>query len=408
MRLSFDRRFLRGCLLSSVAATASLANVATSSADQPPKQTRTAKAFALVNDLNLEESSADESLEFPNLWLGIGLRDASDDLLEYVGIDNGVVVAEVVADSPASKVDVKEGDILISVDGKELSSSASLMDIIKKIPAKDGDAKQEALKLKLLRKGKEMTVELTPEKRPEQAKQATKRRINIEQVLDLENKSPEAIKELLQEHFHSLGKEGVGVWSFGVPSAMRQGQFSAKIQGDFEANVVKDINGKRIEVKVQRKNDGPAKVTVKEGDKATEYTEKQLDEVPEEVRDVARSLLGGSPGNLRSGALHIELKKGDKQESSDGSNRPTEKIERKGKAFIFGGPNARFIVPENADELRKMAEEMAKNAQQWTRDAAAAVPAEVKELKKEIDSLRKELQELRTQLKSSAENSSSK
>ncbi len=393
MRIGFTRRLVRCAIIgASVVSTCSAGRYGFSEEQPPKKGQMKIVASAFLDDD--QPAKGDAETDAPDLWLGIGLRDASKDLLEYVGREHGVIVANVMENSPAAKADIKSGDILLSVDGKELRDPASLIDIISKLPEAKGEAKPKPLKLSLLRKGQEFNVELTPESRPANLKRAKRRSIDIEQVLELDDKSPEAMKEMFGQYFKHLGKDGERIWSFGAPSVMGPGTFGSTIQGDFDATVVKEINGQRLEVSIQRKENQPAKIVVKEGDKSTEYTEKQLNEIPEAAREIARSLLGSRARIQFRHGVRIDPKK--EGAAADGQKQAEENI---GSWRFFGGePKSMFIFPRDTDDLQNMAEEMAKHAQKWTRDAAA-IPADVKTLKEEVEALRKEIQELRSQLK---------
>jgi len=65
---------------------------------------------------------------------------------------HGALVASVVADSPALKAGIKSGDVVRSVDGKDVDTAKELTRMISAV--KPGDS----VKLGLWRDGKDMTV----------------------------------------------------------------------------------------------------------------------------------------------------------------------------------------------------------------------------------------------------------
>jgi serine protease Do len=65
-------------------------------------------------------------------WLGVVLRTVDQWLVaryELV-VDKGVFVTEVAPDSPANKAGLQAGDIIVSVDGKEISTAQDLIQVI--------------------------------------------------------------------------------------------------------------------------------------------------------------------------------------------------------------------------------------------------------------------------------------
>ena len=73
--------------------------------------------------------------------------------------DVGVVVDDVVPDSPAEKAGLRKHDVLIEVDGEQITDMTVLQ---KAVAASDG----KPVELKLIRLAKEMTMAVTPEERP--------------------------------------------------------------------------------------------------------------------------------------------------------------------------------------------------------------------------------------------------
>ncbi|HKM38819.1 MAG TPA: trypsin-like peptidase domain-containing protein [bacterium] len=65
-------------------------------------------------------------------WLGVSLLDVTADLQQYFKLPDrrGAIVGEVVAGSPASKVDLKVGDVIRKVDDQIVESAQDLVDVI--------------------------------------------------------------------------------------------------------------------------------------------------------------------------------------------------------------------------------------------------------------------------------------
>lgn len=90
-------------------------------------------------------------------YLGVSLVDLSSELRDYYGApkSSGLLVSSIEDDSPAAKAGVRVGDIIISVDGKDVESSADLRRNIR--DKKDGDS----VRIELLRGRSRQTVVAT-------------------------------------------------------------------------------------------------------------------------------------------------------------------------------------------------------------------------------------------------------
>lgn len=84
-------------------------------------------------------------------WLGIFLHDKEGDKVE---------VARVYKKGPAAAAGIKQGDTIVSLDDKPVTSSAKLIEILSQLDPK------EEIKLVVLRDGKEKTLDITPDRTP--------------------------------------------------------------------------------------------------------------------------------------------------------------------------------------------------------------------------------------------------
>jgi serine protease Do len=75
--------------------------------------------------------------KFTRSWIGIGIEELRDDR-DYKNLekplapdtDDGVVVREMMANGPASKSDLRPGDVIVSVEGKTVKTARELKDSI--------------------------------------------------------------------------------------------------------------------------------------------------------------------------------------------------------------------------------------------------------------------------------------
>jgi serine protease Do len=71
-----------------------------------------------------------EKGEFTRAYLGVSISDMSDELSSFYGKKSGALVTAVEKDTPAEKMGLKRGDLIIALNGKEVESSSALRNLI--------------------------------------------------------------------------------------------------------------------------------------------------------------------------------------------------------------------------------------------------------------------------------------
>jgi membrane-associated protease RseP (regulator of RpoE activity) len=132
-------------------------------ADTPQRHTRTlvVKDGKVVTD---ERDGIPMEAFFiggPRAYIGVSLMKLTPELREHFGApkDAGVLVESVQNDSPAEKAGVRVGDIVLSVDGKDVTSSADLRAAMRE--KKEGDS----VRLEVLRGRARQTIVTTVKER---------------------------------------------------------------------------------------------------------------------------------------------------------------------------------------------------------------------------------------------------
>lgn len=90
-------------------------------------------------------------------WLGVRIQNVTDDLADSLGLDtaHGALVADVTATSPAEKAGIKAGDVVVSLDGREMKDSRQLSRVVGQL------APDTTVTVGVLRKGKPMSIDVT-------------------------------------------------------------------------------------------------------------------------------------------------------------------------------------------------------------------------------------------------------
>ena len=102
-------------------------------------------------------------------WIGVEPQDVTPEIAESFGLEqkSGAIVAGVLKNGPADRAGIKPGDILVSVDGQDITDTTRLLNLIAQI--KPGSN----AKIHLVRKNRELDLEVMIGKRPPPPKQPT-------------------------------------------------------------------------------------------------------------------------------------------------------------------------------------------------------------------------------------------
>ena len=97
-------------------------------------------------------------------WIGIESQDITPELSDSFGLgrDNGAIIAGVVRGGPADRAGMRPGDILLSVDGRKVSSTNDMLNLIADLPP-GGKAR-----MTVMRKNRQATLDVTVGRRPRQ------------------------------------------------------------------------------------------------------------------------------------------------------------------------------------------------------------------------------------------------
>ena len=101
-------------------------------------------------------------------WLGIQIQDITDDVADYYQLTDrqGVMVYQVLPESPASKGGMKDGDILKRFGGQPVLHTRQLIDLVSRTKA------GRRAKVEVLREGKPLTLDVEIGERPAEAEPA--------------------------------------------------------------------------------------------------------------------------------------------------------------------------------------------------------------------------------------------
>lgn len=166
-------------------------------------------------------------------WLGIMIQDITPELAESFGITEttGVIVADVVPDSPAEKAGLKRGDIVKSLNGKPVDNAHMLSRSVAAM------GPESSTTISVLREGKAKDVKVTIGTMPEDTGERKREgRAESPWGITVQNITP----ELAQKHGLDENESGV------IITDLKQGTAAAEARlrpGD----VVKEVNRQKIQ-----------------------------------------------------------------------------------------------------------------------------------------------------------------
>ncbi len=103
-------------------------------------------------------------------WLGVVIQDVNEDLAASFGLDKaeGILIAEVGDDSPALAAGLKQGDVILTLDGKKVEDVAQLRN---KIAMTAPDTK---VTLGIIRDGRDKKIKVTIGEQPDDFSRTTR------------------------------------------------------------------------------------------------------------------------------------------------------------------------------------------------------------------------------------------
>jgi len=210
-------------------------------------------------------------------WLGLECYPVEGALRTQLRLPEGqgLVVEDVVPDSPAAEAKVQKHDVLLKAGGKPLATIVDLMAAV-------DEAQQKKLTLEIIRQAKPKKIEVVPAKRPERA----------------------FGQRLLPRPFPAPGNPDLDAlrkwYEKAMPEArppMRFRFFQPGMILPPGAPVQPPLPG-NMSVAITKQADAPAKISVQRGDQKWEVTEKELDKLPDDVRPHVQRMLGHVPARI--------------------------------------------------------------------------------------------------------------
>ncbi|MEX2173021.1 MAG: PDZ domain-containing protein [Pirellulaceae bacterium] len=299
-------------------------------------------------------------------WIGIVLGELPPIAKAQLGLEHGLVVEEVVPDSPAAKAGFKALDVIVKADEKVLKEPA---DILRAVDA----AKEKEMTIVVVRGGEKADHQVTPIKRPPPEVLFTKTF-----PLKLDEQREQSIKQIEEALQRLKGKQGdrsLGLY-FAHPGVVVN---VPALQGGVPNNLT---------IRIMKDKGAPAKIYVKQEDQEWEVTEDKLDDLPARVRGPVERLLGKGPMAFRSTitAPRVTVRKGPPGYGDGPLMTPADPaLSLLPQATRL---HAYRVVEKQADGVEAKVDLILKKLDQMENKSIENLQNEVRQLRRELDELR--------------------
>ncbi|MFW5693119.1 MAG: S1C family serine protease [Thermoguttaceae bacterium] len=271
-----------------------------------------------------------EAVELGEFWLGVQCYPVPRPLADQLGLteQGGLVIEEVVPESPAEKAGLKRHDVVVEAGGKPI---AHIPELIAAVNA----AGEEELTLGIVRGGKRREVTATPARRPPEDRPRRWREPPRGEDLDrlwqwFGRVEPDADWQgPLRFHFFHPG-------AILPPGA----ELHPPLPDD-------------MSVVIRKKGAQPTRITVERGDESWEVSENELGKLPDDVRPHVERMLGRFPVTGPEGVRILPRRPGDPAMP---------------EAFEKPAPNPEAFehhLEQQIDEMNRRLEEMRRSLDRW-------------------------------------------
>lgn len=231
-----------------------------------------------ADDQAPETGESEAAQAAPSYWIGLLGGPVSEELLHHVAVPEGqgLLVRDVVPDSPAAKAGIQKWDIMVRANDIELKDMRDLVDLVVK-----AGSNEEPIAIEVMRHGSRETIHVTPENRPENVPLVGG---NFGQEMGGQfpgfapGQDPRALLEMFGR---GMGPDGQAF------------EFRNFGQG---ANIP---NG--VSIQLHKEGDKPARVTVERDGKSWEVVAndpESLEKLPKDLRPFVDQMLHGGAINM--------------------------------------------------------------------------------------------------------------
>ncbi|MBI1953301.1 MAG: Do family serine endopeptidase [Candidatus Omnitrophica bacterium] len=187
-------------------------------------------------------------------WLGVNVQDVTEELAQHFKLPSkeGIIVARVLAGSPAEEGGLRDGDVVVSLEGAALKDVRELLKKVARVPV------GQRIKLAVIRDGKRHELSIKVGQRPESLESWEARGEGTWRGLEVSAITPE-----LAERYRLTSHKGVVVTQVEPNSPAEEAGLRVR-------DVILEINRQKVDslndfTKIAKKVDGDALVKTTRG-----------------------------------------------------------------------------------------------------------------------------------------------
>ena len=172
-------------------------------------------------------------------WLGVSIQELTPELSSQFGVSKetkGVLVSDVMDDSPAKKAGFERGDVIVEYDGKPMDSPAHLRNAVAQTPV------GKKVTVKIIREKKSKSIDLTIAEQPKNLSQASAED-NGESVAPAGLLADMEVKELNNE---LAGRYGIKSNDHGMVVTRVKSGSAVEEAGVREGDLLVEVNRKSV------------------------------------------------------------------------------------------------------------------------------------------------------------------
>ena len=315
-------------------------------------------------------------------WIGGHFVPLDEVTKSQLNLKQGLAAHLVVPKSPADKAGMKQYDILLRFNGKEVGDIEGLQKLVEKVADKE-------VEVVVLRGGSEKKLKVTPEKRP-----------GHYSVLA----SPVGHPADLAKIFEQL-PGGLGRWVDENRVRMLFVKPGVIVPGGI---IHVEKFPENLDISVDKHGNRPATITVQSGDKKWKVTEGELDKLPETIRLHVQSMVHG-PKQLKIRVLRLEDEESDDEDSASDTNIKGKRrieVEIDGEHGVLKGAAGLDVelLKRHLGEIAKRRVEVRRVRKQPTRELDK-LREELMRLRRDVEMLKKRTGDARNSSKSEVKKS---
>jgi len=240
--------------------------------DQPIGELRTIRPVqkrveGLRNMILLNDSNSIKAvtrIELGKFWIGLNCAEVSPALRSQLKLKKGVglLVVNAFEGSPSQKAGLKQHDIIVKADGKEIGAVGQLIQAVQK-------AGESEIKVDIIREGQPESINVKSAERPSEQQ--------VDSIYRPQIGSETRLLVRTQDGTITLIEPGVVV---------------APNKNWTQANVIDQRIPAGVSITVKRQAGEPASIHIERDDKTWDITPDELDQLPKELQPHVKTMLG--------------------------------------------------------------------------------------------------------------------